>query len=248
MYNYSEQYGAQVNRANANYPYGQARNRRVTGDLGTPLEQKWLNDLWGFFQDTLNEAGVEPNNTAERVGNSQILTALRQMMTGIQRSAVPTTIAVPPIITINDYDIWEYTNYGESYALRQGSLGIGPSGAEPGRIVLPFNIPVGGARIIGFQAHLQGAGGHTALPWSNGADPPTFRLSETKFAETTLIAEMQDTSLSVGAYENPHTIGAVASYDVTPFAQYAVEINGEAGTIFREGLTVFQTYVILELL
>lgn len=82
-------YPAQTNAADPGYPHGKARNVAVAGDgTGTPLEQLWVNDLWGFLQALLDEASVTPSGTPDKVGASQYLSALLQLITN------PTTISV----------------------------------------------------------------------------------------------------------------------------------------------------------
>lgn len=75
----STRYGVQVDTSTdpTGYPYGQARNITVGGDgTGTPFEKDHLNDLWGFEQALLDEAGITPSGTPDKVGASQYLDAL----------------------------------------------------------------------------------------------------------------------------------------------------------------------------
>lgn len=59
------------------YPLGKAQNITTPGDnTGTPLEEAWVNDLWGFFQALLSSAGITASGTADKVGASQYLDAL----------------------------------------------------------------------------------------------------------------------------------------------------------------------------
>lgn len=65
----------------ANYPHGKARNLTVEGDgSGTPFEQAWVNDLWGFQQALLAAAGITPSGTPDRVGASQYLDAIKAII------------------------------------------------------------------------------------------------------------------------------------------------------------------------
>ncbi len=74
-------YPAQIVTTVAAYPYGKARNDGVPGDAsGTPLEKAWVNDLWGFLQAILVEAGVSPSGQPDKVGSSQYLDALRAIV------------------------------------------------------------------------------------------------------------------------------------------------------------------------
>ncbi len=62
----------------ANYPYGKARNITTPGDgTGTPWDQIFINELWGYFQATLVEANITPDGNPETVQASQYLNAMR---------------------------------------------------------------------------------------------------------------------------------------------------------------------------
>jgi hypothetical protein len=64
------------------YPYGRPRNESGTGARnGTPLEEAWVSDLWGFLQAILLQAGITPSGTADKVGASQYLEALEYIAT-----------------------------------------------------------------------------------------------------------------------------------------------------------------------
>src|SRR5690242_4848736 len=65
----------------ANWPHGKARNVLVLGDgTGTPLEQGWLNDLWGFLQALLTVASITPSDTADNISVSQYLQAIQYLI------------------------------------------------------------------------------------------------------------------------------------------------------------------------
>ena len=66
------QYPGKVNAADAEYPFGSARNITVPGDgTGTPWEQAIVNDWLGFFQRMLTEAGAVPSGSPDSVLISQ---------------------------------------------------------------------------------------------------------------------------------------------------------------------------------
>jgi hypothetical protein len=72
----SDVYSAQT-AADPNYPHGRARNDISPDDgTGTPLEETWLNDLWGFQQAALVDANVTPSGTPDRAAASQILQSI----------------------------------------------------------------------------------------------------------------------------------------------------------------------------
>jgi hypothetical protein len=62
----------------AGYPKGRAKNSIAIGDgIGTPLEEKWVSDLFGMQQALLAFAGITPTNVPDKVGASQYLDALK---------------------------------------------------------------------------------------------------------------------------------------------------------------------------
>lgn len=77
------QYPGKINPADANYPYGSARNITTPGDgTGTPWEANLVNDLLGFQQAMLNAASIVPTNSPEKVGASQYLDAINAIISG----------------------------------------------------------------------------------------------------------------------------------------------------------------------
>lgn len=76
-------YPSNTANANANYPYGSARNDLTSNDgTGTPLEASWVNDFWGIQQALYTRAGIAPNNTPETALVCQFLDALDRTMAG----------------------------------------------------------------------------------------------------------------------------------------------------------------------
>ena len=69
----------------SDYPLGSARNVTSPGDgTGTPLVASWVNDLWGFFQATLTEAGVTPSGNPDTAQASQYLDSLKAILAPAQ--------------------------------------------------------------------------------------------------------------------------------------------------------------------
>lgn len=65
-------YPEQVVPSDPGYPQGKAKNDNSPGDKsGTPLEQKWVNELWGWMQAMLAKAGITPSDLAETAAVSQ---------------------------------------------------------------------------------------------------------------------------------------------------------------------------------
>lgn len=81
MRNYGVDYPGFVNPPDAAYPYSSPKNATTdTAEDGTPVEEKWVGDVWGFNQSVMSEAGVTPNGQTESVSNPQILTALKSVI------------------------------------------------------------------------------------------------------------------------------------------------------------------------
>jgi len=90
MINLETTYTPNVNAADANYNYGSFRNdSNGAATDGTPLEQAFFNDINGFFQSIVVEAGVVPNNSPDTATNSQIKTALKTIIANSIGSNVP---------------------------------------------------------------------------------------------------------------------------------------------------------------
>lgn len=73
-------YPGQVLTGDPGYPYGKARNITVPGDgTGTPWEEKWVNDQFGFQQQLLNSGGKVPSGVPDAVGASDYEYAITQI-------------------------------------------------------------------------------------------------------------------------------------------------------------------------
>ncbi len=69
-----------ITASSAKYPFGKARNVTLPGDgTGTPWDQLILNDIFGFQQALLSEAGIVPTGSPDEVGDSQYLNALSRI-------------------------------------------------------------------------------------------------------------------------------------------------------------------------
>ena len=76
----AEKYPGKTAGKPAEYPLGKARNISSTGDgSGTPLEQAWVNDLFGFQQAILKAADIVASGAPDTAQNSQVLEAMRKL-------------------------------------------------------------------------------------------------------------------------------------------------------------------------
>ena len=74
-------YTGRINSTDPEYPQGKAINIiGTTVGTGTPVEEKWLNDDWGFKQEILSEAGITPSGVPDKVGASQYLDGIKTVV------------------------------------------------------------------------------------------------------------------------------------------------------------------------
>jgi len=80
-----DQYPGQVAPVDANYPHGAPRNVSApsAGD-GTPWEEAWVKDIYGFLSALIDDAGITHSGTADTSPSSQYLQALKTVL--LQRS------------------------------------------------------------------------------------------------------------------------------------------------------------------
>ena len=75
-----DRYPGRVDPADADYPFGKARDVTSPGDgTGTPWQQDIINDVLGMLQALLSEADVEPSGTPDTAQASQYLGAIRSI-------------------------------------------------------------------------------------------------------------------------------------------------------------------------
>lgn len=88
MRNYAQDYPGFVNPPDDAYPQGSPKNATTdTAEDGTPVEQGWVGDVWGFFQSLASEGGVAPNGQTESLANPQLVDALKSVIR--KTSAIP---------------------------------------------------------------------------------------------------------------------------------------------------------------
>lgn len=76
-----EKFSPRANPADADYPYGSIKNESVPGAKdGTPLDASWGNDMLGFTDALLDDAGITPNGLPDTVQSSQRLDALKTVV------------------------------------------------------------------------------------------------------------------------------------------------------------------------
>ena len=85
------QYPGKVAPSTPSYPYGAAQNITTPGDgTGTPWEAALVNDLFGFLQAILSDAGTPPSGTPDTAQLSQYLDGLKRLVVNSPRKGVTT--------------------------------------------------------------------------------------------------------------------------------------------------------------
>lgn len=93
------QYPGKSAPSTPDYPYGAARNVTLPRDgTGTPWDAAIANDLLGFQQAALTEAGIVPSGNPDKATESQYLTALKTIIKGTTVTAAAKTWYVDPVL------------------------------------------------------------------------------------------------------------------------------------------------------
>lgn len=89
MINLEEQFSPRVNPADANYPFGSIKDNTSPGaNDGTPLAAVWGNNLEGFAQAAMTEAGIVPSGLPDTAQDSQLLDAVKAVTSGALRDEI----------------------------------------------------------------------------------------------------------------------------------------------------------------
>lgn len=128
--NPNDRYPGQTTAPSADYPYGGARNQIVLGDnTGTPQEADLVNDIFGFQQALLIEAGIAPSGDPETAQDSQYLDALSEIF---QRRDTGFQLANVRVLTTADNGASPYVPPAGVRALRIYAIGGGGAGGGAG--------------------------------------------------------------------------------------------------------------------
>lgn len=104
--------------ATADYPFGEAQDITVPNDgTGTPWKAILLNDIFGFQQAILSEAGAAPTGTPDKVGASQYLDGIYQLsglrtFASLAAAAATDLTRFDKIVTASYLPNWEDTLEG----------------------------------------------------------------------------------------------------------------------------------------
>lgn len=138
MINLEQKYTPRVNPGDADYPFGSIKGDSSPGaGDGTPLSSSWGNDIEGFRQAVMTEAGVAPSGQPDNAHTSQLWSAMKDVL----RQEVPNMGWTPvegsfelggTIIERNQIMWWEA---GKAWYSWQGTIPLGgyvvASGSTP---------------------------------------------------------------------------------------------------------------------
>lgn len=95
--NPASQYPGQITPASTDYPYGSARDVSSPGaGDGTPVQQAWVNDWFGFQQRVLQAAGITPSGNPDTAVASDVFDGLIGRLIGIRVFSTAGTFTYTP--------------------------------------------------------------------------------------------------------------------------------------------------------
>lgn len=96
----NERYPGRFNNPSPGYPQGSFKNRTAPAAKdGSYLEQDWANDKEGFFQSIISKAAITPDGSVDKVGSSQLFSALIRLIQN-QEGVAYVTAGTPGAFTI----------------------------------------------------------------------------------------------------------------------------------------------------
>lgn len=147
-----EKFAPRANPADGDYPYGSIKNESVPGAKdGTPLDAALGNDMVGFTDALLAEAGITPSGNPDTVVSSQRLDALKSIAGSIAHTGAGRNVA-------GAHDEI-YRRAATVAQVENGDFGVGARLSLTDRADAPFNIePVGDYIVNGFDIIDAGVG------------------------------------------------------------------------------------------
>ena len=129
-----DNFPGQIAPADAEYPYGKARDVAAPGDnLGTPYNALKINDDFGFHQALLDAAGITPSGVPDKVGASQYLDAINALIANavgaLQEAAYPVgSIYVNATVATNPATL---LGFGTWVSVGAGRVLVGLDAGDP---------------------------------------------------------------------------------------------------------------------
>ena len=109
------QYPTQTTPASPTYPLGSAKDVSAPGSGdGTPLQEAWLNDVWGFLQAALNAGKITASGLADTALISQYQQAINNIAAAsnsARRITIANSLGTPATNYVcNPGIVWDITN------------------------------------------------------------------------------------------------------------------------------------------
>lgn len=111
----ASQYPGQTTPPSSTYPLGSAKDVTSPGSGdGTPLQETWLNDLWGFLQAALNAGRITASGLADTALTSQYQQAINNIAAAsnpARRITIANSLGTPTTNYVcNPGVVWDITN------------------------------------------------------------------------------------------------------------------------------------------
>lgn len=163
MINLEQKYTPRINPGDADYPFGSIKGDSSPGaGDGTPLSSSWGNDIEGFRQAVMTEAGKTPSGQPDNAHTSQLWSAmkdiLRQEVPNMGWTPVEGSFELGGTITARNQILW--WEAAKAWYSWQGDLTIS-------KVVLSGSTPAsaGGVASDAWVDRTDGALREVVMPW-----------------------------------------------------------------------------------
>jgi len=167
------QYPGKITPATTAYPHGSARNVTAPGDgTGTPWEAALVNDLFGFQQALLSQAGITPSGTPDAANASQYLEAM-QKLSGRQVFTADGTFTTPAWVKKIKVTVVGAGGGGAGASTLDAPAGGGNSGGGGGAggvCIVTISDPAASYAVTVGAGGAGGAGGVNGTGGADGGD------------------------------------------------------------------------------
>jgi hypothetical protein len=236
----TETYASQVDTSDPAWPWGRAQNETALGARnGTPLEQAWVSDLWGWQQALLQAAAIEPSGDPDRSGNggtdSEYLRAIRALNFELLLPMNPVSFAGSHF-TFSAVNGWEQTTTGGAFSGAYLYFPLGP---------FPSSWPIRPTYLRQVTLRVDPATHPSAMP---GNKPGFYIYKQTSAGLFAVNGQpFSDPSATIGEYNGVHDIPGVLSpsLEVTSDSALYIAIYGEYGINALPGLKLLSLGCVL---
>lgn len=258
-----DEYGSRAVPASADYPHGSAQNETVEGaNDGTPYEERWRNDVWGFLQALLQRGGVVPSGNPDTAQNSDYLEAMLAVTgsplfvgssdvsgdfgTGVAAAMKVYAVTNNRILTVNSsshsLQLWEYdgstwNTVGAAFALSAQNNDIAVLSET--RIAVMRSASVGSVSDLttyDFDGSNWSSTGNTLVLPTYGQSPAITALSASRVALITDSTEeiyAADFDGTDWTVSNSLVLSAAGAFKIDTLSPSRVAIQGD-GLLFAD--------------